>query len=377
MRSRGQCHIRGRQQPGEGQLVGDEPRELDGQTGGAAFEPTSHRPVPRNHQPGVDSVVAQHGKRVDAPVHVLLDRQSAAVDQERLIRPRPPSASPGVTPIGMKGPQIHAERHSPDIARADPVELFAGELGGAHHRVVRLRGAAVCHVGQPPRGLRRHHLTEHAVEAFVGDHRAGDISAPSPLPEPTQRQPVGHLDGVGSHGGGNIDHGPHPRHPISPGERNPGSWDGDPHDSGRQLLLGVQWSRNDQRHVVPCRAVTGPELIHRSPEAPGPGAVEVRDLHHSHPRTVSRAEELDASADRTRTQQNVNSDHLGAADGQRPSPDPRGLGLGRSGNPSTAARPTSAGDARTMTSNIGNGHEAIDSLSGVRSPRCSTVRETP
>ena len=78
----------------------------------------------------------------------------------------------------MEGLQVHAQWDGDDVGRADAVEFFARESGGAHHGVVVSGRARVGEVGEASRGSTRKYLARKAIQALMGDHhRPGTMFA--------------------------------------------------------------------------------------------------------------------------------------------------------------------------------------------------------
>ena len=93
--------------------------------------------------------------------------------------------------------QVDPQRHVVG-AHPDPPELLRGETGGGHDPVEAFGGRHVVPVGRPlrPTGSQGGEGAQYTVHPFVCDHRGGDPGRAGPPAEPTQGQPVGHLETV-------------------------------------------------------------------------------------------------------------------------------------------------------------------------------------
>ena len=122
------------------------PVNSTGKPGGLALQPRPHRTLPDHDEPRVDARMPQRANGVDAPVGVLLHRQTPAVHEEHLFAPRP--ALPHLFRVAarVKLIEVDTQRHGQHIRCADPVELRTGERGRAHHRVVVGCGPPVCEI---------------------------------------------------------------------------------------------------------------------------------------------------------------------------------------------------------------------------------------
>ena len=86
-------------------------------------------------------------------------------------------------PAWVKLIEINTERHGQYVRGVNPVELFTGKCGCAHHGVIVRRGAAVCEICNGSGDGTRKYLSDKTIEAFVGNHHGGDIVSPAPAAE--------------------------------------------------------------------------------------------------------------------------------------------------------------------------------------------------
>lgn len=182
----------------------------------------------------------------------------------------------------MERLQIHAQRDCDGIAGVDPVELLAGETGGAHHGVVVRGGACVGHIGELPRGPARKHLAHKAIQALMGDHQRGDTVVAAPPAQRSQREPVRHLQRVGPQRCQEGLDGSRHHRTVAAGEGNQPGGQGDSDHAGVELDVSGPPSGDDQEDLVTARAVFGAQPVDRGAKAAGARAVEIGDLYNAH-----------------------------------------------------------------------------------------------
>lgn len=202
--------------------------------------------------------------------------------QQRL--PGDPEVGPQAVVVAVRAEQvqIHAQRHHFDIRCADPPELGSREFGGAHHHVVFGGGVPVGDIGAVPGDPGRHDLPQQPVEALMGDHHPGHVPAPRPAAETAQRQPIGHLQYIGSQAVEDIGDPPRVGRPVATRPRDPDRGQGDAQRAARQDLFGASRPGHDEHDLVAGGHVAGTEMVQRGTQAPRARAVEIRQLHDAH-----------------------------------------------------------------------------------------------
>ena len=187
----------------------------------------------------------------------------------------------------MEEVEVDAERDAVDVAGPDAIELGAGELRGAHHRVVSRGGPCVRDVRGGTRPGTRHRLREKPIETLVRDHHRHGAPTSGPGTEPTQREPVGDLECVGRQAAQDVGHPTRVGDPVPARPRDGRCGDGDPVDPGREHLLVGAVPRHDERDLMSPLHVAVAELVDGGAQPARPRPVEVGDLHDAHVRSVA------------------------------------------------------------------------------------------
>ncbi len=238
------------------------------------------RTVARHHQSRVHALPAQCVDGLDAAVHPLLHRQPPAVHQQVPRAEPPPQRT--VVPRWTERLQVHAQRHQGHVRHGDALELRLREFRCADHDVVIFGGTPVGRVGGAARQRTGQHLTEQPVQPLVRDHHARDITPPRPAPESAQRQPVRHLERVGSQPGQHVGHPPRVGGPVASGPRNRHGGNGDPPHARSERLLTPPRAGHDQHHLVPGGHVSRTQVVQGGAQPARTRPVEVGQLHDAH-----------------------------------------------------------------------------------------------
>ena len=208
---------------------------------------------------------------------------------------RPQCTSRASAPAESSARRSRSRCSGENVARSTPsgtcVTLVApirsnsarANAGGAHDRVVGRCHPGVRHVGHAPgRPVGQQELREQPVQPLVRDHDARHPAPRRPRPEPAQREPVGHLDGVGPEPLQQPLHAPRVDGPVPAGRRQARRGHGDPADAGGQQLVGRPRAGHHEHDLVPASGVARPQVVQRRAEPAGAGPVEVRQLDDPH-----------------------------------------------------------------------------------------------